>query len=116
MEQLLSVEEFNELLKKWAGKNIKVLKQEIGDNDEALIELESISYSNDTQTIDDYKATHALQLNGLGKIENEGHEFVPLPSLTYEIPLEDSTHYQFDGSRFTLKTDRGTYTIEIDNT
>lgn len=114
MEQdFLTVEQFNELLSQWTGKNIKITKYEIGDHDEALLELDSVSYSKDTRRIDDYEPMHSLFLNGLGKIENEGHDFVPLPSLVYEIPLEDSTEYQYNGNHFALTTERGTYKIEL---
>ncbi|WP_404450615.1 hypothetical protein LG329_09675 [Virgibacillus necropolis] len=114
-QQFLSVEEFNELIKQWTGKNIKISKQEIRDNDETLMKLEDISYSKDTRRIDGYEAMHAIQFNGSGKIENEDHNFKPLPSSTYEIPLEDTTQYQYDGSRFALNTDRGAYTIELED-
>lgn len=112
-QHFLTIEEFNEKLNKWTGKNIKITKQEIGDYDEALIELETISYSKDTRRIDDYEAMHTLQLNGMGRVENEDNNLIPLPSSSYEIPLEDTTHYQFDGSHFALNTERGTYTIEL---
>lgn len=114
MEQhSLSIEEFDELLNKWVGKDIKITKHELDDNDEALMDLESISYSKDTRRIDDYEAMHTLQIIGIGKVENENNEFIPLPSSTYEIPLEDTTKYQFDGNRLTLNTERGKYTIEL---
>jgi hypothetical protein len=112
-QQYLSVEEFNELLQQWNGKTIRISKQEIDDRDDTLLELNSISFSKDTRRIDDYEPKHALQLNGSGKILTDENEFQPLPSSHYEIPLEDSTLYQFDESQFSLITDRATYTIEI---
>lgn len=113
MEQSISIEEFNALLNKWTGKSIKILKHEIEDNDETLMKLDKVSYSEQEGTIDDYVATHTLLLNGMGEIENDDHDFEPLPSPSYEIPLDDTTKYQFDGSRFLLENDRGTYTIEL---
>lgn len=114
-QQSLSIEEFNELFNKWTGKDVKVLKQEIGDNDETLMNLEKVSYLEHTGRLDDYEAKYTLQLNGMGKIENDKNEFEPLPSPSYEIPLDDTTQYQFNGSRFTVKNDRGLYTIELNN-
>ncbi|WP_245837322.1 hypothetical protein [Virgibacillus phasianinus] len=113
MNQELSIEDFNEMLQKWTGKRIKIFKHEIEDNDETLMNLDNVSYAEQDATIDDYVAKHILQLNGTGVIENDDHEHEPLPSPTYEIPLEDSTNYQFDGSRFNLKNDRGHYSIEL---
>lgn len=112
-QDLLSIEAFNELLNKWNGKKIKIAKHEIGDDDETFMKLRDISYAKDTRRIDDYVPKHALQLNGVGEVENEDNELEPLPSSEYEIPLEDSAEYQFDGNKFTLNTDRGVYTIEL---
>ncbi|ASN03880.1 hypothetical protein [Virgibacillus necropolis] len=114
MEQdSISIEEFNESLSKWTGKNIKILKQEIEDNDETLMTLEKVSYIEHTETIDDYVAKYALHLNGTGKIENADNKLEQLPLPSYEIPLEDTTTYQFNGSHFTLKNERAAYMIEL---
>src|SRR5699024_11176819 len=66
-----------------------------------------------TRRIDDYEAMHALQLNGSGKIHTDVNDLKPLPEALYEIPLEDSTLYEFDGETFLLSTDRGIYKIEL---
>lgn len=113
MEQAKSIEEFNALLNKWTGKSIKILKHEIEDNDETLMRLEQVTYQEQTDKIDDYVAKYTLLLTGTGEIENDDDNFEPLPSPSYEIPLDDTTNYQFDDSRFTIKNDRGTYTIEL---
>jgi len=113
-EQYLTIEEFNELITKWSGKTVKIAKQELDDYDETVMELTNVSYETNTRRIDDYVPKHALQLNGTGLIENEMSEQHPLPSSLYEIPLEDSSLYQFDGARFALITDRAIYTIEVD--
>ena len=112
MNKSISIEEFNELLKKWTGKRIRISKHELEDNDETLMKLDEVSYQEQDGTIDDYVATHTLLLSGIGEIENDDNTFEPLPSPSYEIPLDDATNYQFDGSRLSLKNDRGTYTIE----
>ncbi|WP_226035143.1 hypothetical protein [Aquibacillus saliphilus] len=112
-QQYLSVEEFNQLLQKWNGKKIKISKHELKDYDNTLMELNSISYSKDTRRIDGYQSMHSLKLNGPGETQNAENEFEPLPASFYEIPLEDSTLYQYNESQFSLITDRGTYTIEI---
>ena len=112
-QQYLTVEEFNELLQKWNGQTIRISKHELDDNDDTLLKLESISYSKDTRRIDDYEPMHSLLLNGSGKIQTDTNEYQPLPESYYEIPLEDSTLYQYNDEQFFLITDRGTYKIEI---
>ena len=109
----LSVEAFNEQLSKWNGKDIKIVKQEMNDIDEIFISLETINFSKNDQRLDDYEPLYVLQLNGEGKVKTTDNHSVPLPSPLYEIPIEDETSYQFDGTVFTLTTDRGVYTIEI---
>ncbi|WP_337020170.1 hypothetical protein [Oceanobacillus massiliensis] len=111
-QQSLSIEEFNEKLKSWTGKNIKITKREINDLDETVMALTSVSYTNNTRRIDDYVPEHSLMLNGEGEIENEDDEMEPLPAPIYEIPLNDEAEYSFNGTSFSLKTDRGTYSIE----
>ncbi|WP_245843987.1 hypothetical protein [Oceanobacillus rekensis] len=111
-QQALSIEEFNDKLKSWTGKNIKITKKELNDLDETEIELQYVSYSNNTQSIDDYVSEHSLILSGEGEIENAENQMEPLPAPRYEIPLDDTSNYYFDGKLFNLKTDRATYTIE----
>lgn len=111
-EQHLSIETFNEQLQHWIGTTVKVSKDELADEDEAILDLQNVTYQTNTHRLDDYQSMHTLRLNGTGKIENEAHHLQPLPSQVYEIPLEDTSHYTFDGSQFILNTDRGNYTIE----
>lgn len=112
-QSTLSVEEFNELLGQWNGKDIKIIKQEINYIDEVLISLETSSFSKNSERLDDYEPLYVLQLSGTGKVKTADNNYVPLPTPIYDIPIEDDTSYQFDGSIFTIETDRGIYTIEI---
>ncbi|MCG1027700.1 hypothetical protein J5S49_05300 [Virgibacillus halodenitrificans] len=112
-QQYLSIEQFNKLLYKWNGKTVKIAKQELDDYDEVMMRLDRISYETDTRRLDDYEPMHSLHLNGIGEIENASNHFEPLPSPLYEIPLEDTSLYQFDGERFSIVTDRAIYTIEV---
>ena len=109
----LSIEQLNERLQQWHGQTIKITKHELDDFDETLLDLDVISYATNTRRIDDYEPMHALHLNGNGAIETTENNFQPLPISLYEIPLEDSALYEFDGSRFILSTARGVYTIEL---
>ncbi|MFC3041105.1 hypothetical protein ACFOGI_12730 [Virgibacillus xinjiangensis] len=111
-EQFLSIEEFNDLLHKWNGHRVKITKHEMDDIDETFMDLETISYGKDNRRIDDYEPLHELQLNGDAEIETTENEFEPLPSPTYEIPLEDDSLYEKDGSQLIISTDRAVYKIE----
>ncbi|WP_101841964.1 hypothetical protein [Halobacillus sp. Marseille-P3879] len=111
-ERTLTVEEFNQLLQQWSGETIKITKQELEDEDSIIMQLNDISYETDTRRLDEYEPMHALHLNGTGTTQTNEQELQPLPSSMYEIPLEDSTQYQFEGDRFSLVTERGSYTIE----
>ncbi|RDW16470.1 hypothetical protein CWR48_16430 [Oceanobacillus arenosus] len=109
----LSIEEFNALLNQWQGQTIKIIKHELDDLDETLIDLNTISYSTNHRRIDEYEPLHSLRLNGGGAIETETDNFQSLPQSMYEIPLEDYALYEFDGTQFILSTARGVYTIEL---
>ncbi|WP_349408970.1 hypothetical protein [Pseudalkalibacillus sp. SCS-8] len=112
-EQFLTVEQFDELIKQWSGKTIKITKQELGDQDTIMMKLDGISYSKDTRRMDGYEPMYAVHFNGVGTTAIDAQNAEPLPSSYYEIPLEDATQYQYDNTRFTLVTERGTYTIEL---
>ncbi|MGP4081322.1 hypothetical protein ACTWQL_15565 [Pseudalkalibacillus sp. R45] len=109
----LTVEQFNQLIQQWSGKNIKITKQELGDQDTIIMKLDDISYHNDTRRIDDYESLHSIHLIGEGTTETGPQNAQPLPTSSYKIPLEDTTRYQFDDIRFSLVNERGTYTIEL---
>lgn len=111
-KESLTNQAFNDRLKQWIGKNIKIFKHEAGDDDETFLVLQSITHADHPGTIDDYIPAHTLQLNGTGEVENEDNQLEPLPSSVYEIPIEPSTTYQFNGKQFTLSTNRGIYMIE----
>ena len=108
----LTIEEFNQLLQQWQGENIRIQKHELRDEDTVTMNLQEISYESNTRRLDDYTPSHALFLHGQGQTQTGVQNAQPLPSAYYEIPLEDSTRYQHLNDRFTLHTDRGTYTIE----
>lgn len=112
--QFLTIEQFNELINQWNGQNIKIEKMELDDKDEIHLLLTNVSYSTDTHRIDDYKARHALELNGPGEIRSD-QGYYPLPDSTYIIPLQDSSLYEFDGKQFLLTTDRGVYKIRLES-
>lgn len=110
--KFITIEQFNDLLKKWNDDKIKISKLEMDDLDQIVMQLEKVSYKNEIPTIDGYEPIHTLQLNGLGMIHTENDVSEPLPSSFYEIPIENDTLYEFDGITFIISTDRGVYKIE----
>ncbi|MEK4802859.1 hypothetical protein MHI02_15115 [Oceanobacillus sp. FSL K6-0118] len=111
-QHFLTIEQFNDLIRQWNGKQIKIVKHELDDFDETLMDLSAISYSKNGGTIDGYEPIYSLNLNGSGIIGTTINKYESLPSELYEIPLEDSAMYEYDGSRFIVSTSRGVYTIE----
>ncbi|HEX7066523.1 MAG TPA: hypothetical protein VF199_15740 [Bacillales bacterium] len=106
-------QDINELisfLKTWDGKQILISKEENGDRDQTVINLENISMASRGETIDGYVSPISLQLQGQGRAVMSDTE-VPMPSTTYDIPITDLHDAHFDGMRFYMSTDRGTYTI-----
>lgn len=108
----LSIEQFNDLLQKWNDDKIKISKLELNDLDEIVMQLEKVTYVNEVPTIDGYEPIHTLQLNGSGSIHTKNNISEELPMSMYEIPLENDTLYEFDGTTFLISTDRGVYKIE----
>lgn len=111
-EGLLTLEEFNNMLRQWSGRRVKVTKHEMDDLDEAMIDLNAVSYAKQ-QSLDGYVPRYALHLNGDGMIGTHANQYEELPGDVFEIPLEENALYEFDGTRFILSTSRGVYTLEL---
>jgi hypothetical protein len=112
-KHFLTMEEVNEILREWSGKKVKIVKHELDDIDETLINLSKISYAKNDQRIDDYQSEYSLNLNGTGLIETTANNYEDLPNNSFEVPLEEDGLYEFDGDRIILSTTRGVYTLEI---
>ena len=105
--------ELNELiasLKKWDGRDLLISKQENGDRDQTVLRLEDIEMKSRGNTIDGYVSDASLQLKGMGRAVLNDTE-VPMPSASYDIPIDAVYDVHFDGMRFYMSTDRGSYTI-----
>lgn len=111
-QHTVSIEMFHTSLKKWIGKDIRITKYENKDHDVTSLHLETVSYLKNEQRKDDYEPKYALLLGGQGQVLTDNKTFIQLPDDVYEIPLDDLSEYTIDGPRFSLKTDRGVYTIE----
>lgn len=111
-KDFLAIEQFNTYIQNWSNSKVKIMKLEMNDYDEVTMDLDSITYKNEILTIDGYEPIHTLQLNGTGTILTESSMSEPLPSPTYEIPIEKNTLYEFDGNTFIISTDRAVYKLE----
>lgn len=110
MQQQQEINELLSFLKTWDGKQILISKEENGDRDQTIINLENITMANQGETIDGYVSPISLQLQGEGRAVMSDTE-VPMPSTTYDIPISALQDAHFDGMRFYMSTDRGNYTI-----
>jgi len=106
-------EEINALissLKAWDGSQVLISKEENGDRDQTIMKLDKISLADHGDTIDDYVSPLSLQLEGNGRAIMSDTE-VPMPSSTYDIPIDELYDAHFDGMRLYMSTGRGSYTI-----
>src|SRR5690625_6960799 len=98
----LTIDELNELLNQWTGQYVKVTKHEIDDLDKTVIDLDSISYNKNHDTIDDYQSKYTMHLNGVGHVMTAQNKARALPEDQYDIPLENDALYEFDGTEFII--------------
>ena len=111
-EEIKSIKEFNALINRWSGKEIKIVKHETKDTDETILLLDKVLFKENINRIDDYEPKYELKVIGRGLIETEKNDFEPLPESSYEIALDDHTKYTFDGSHFYITSERGDYSIQ----
>lgn len=104
------IEELISSLRAWDDAEVLISKEEKGDRDQTVLKLSDISLTNNGETIDGYFAPLSLQLSGDGRTIMEDTD-VPLPSGTYNIPMNELHDAHFDGMRLYVTTDRGSYTI-----
>ena len=109
--EMTSIEAFHEQLKKWSGTTIHITKQESQDWDHIYLELTNVTFHRQQPDIDGYRSRYILQLHGKGNIQNDDETMQPLPDDTYDIPLQDTAMYEWDGNQFTISTERALYKI-----
>lgn len=96
-------------LSSWGGQRILITKEENGDLDQTILNLERVEMD-ENHFIDDYTPDHSIQLVGNGQTVFE-HGNMPLPYQSYDIPIENIYKVSADQGRILIRTDRGTYTI-----
>ncbi|GGE37384.1 hypothetical protein GCM10011391_15340 [Pullulanibacillus camelliae] len=97
-------------LKAWQGSQILITKEEEGDIDQTVINLQRLDMENYEHAFDDYLPQAALQLAGVGQTINEANS-EPLPYGQFDIPLDQIHEIQCNPEEIFIKTDRGTYMI-----
>jgi len=112
-KHFLTMKELDERLKSMQGKEIEVTKMEQKDLDVVHIVLDKVTYDKDIFRLDDYEARYTLELHGVGTIETDKGNAVPLPSPVYEIPLDHKTMREWDGDELVISTERGVYKIVV---
>lgn len=98
------------VLKKWDGHDLLISKLENEDHDQTVLRLEEVEMKECGETIDGYVPDVALLLKGQGRVILENIE-EPMPSNSYEIPLDSLYDIHYDEIRLYLATKRGSYTI-----
>lgn len=104
------IETLTEALNAWDGQQILISKEENGDQDQTVMRLNEVSLNERGQTIDGYVSPVSLLLEGDGRAVMEDTD-VPMPSSSYDIPVNEIYDAHFDGLRLYVSTNRGSYTI-----
>ncbi|WP_134700194.1 hypothetical protein [Ammoniphilus sp. YIM 78166] len=92
-------------------KSILISKEEDGDLDQVLLDIEEVSIGTLEQPDPDgYVSPQSLLFRGEGTIVNNTKD--PLPQDVYEIPLYGTWITQNKGTSFQIRTERGLYTIQ----
>jgi hypothetical protein len=107
----LQIEELMAFLNQWNGQEVQIIKEEDGDMDLTVMTLNQTSLIERTPTIDGYVSPLSLRMEGNGYVVHENNHLEELPLATFDIPVDSLREDHFDGTRLTLLTDRGTYTI-----
>lgn len=111
--EFITLEQLTNMLSQWHGKQVTISKVEMDDYDEVFMQLEDITYQSESNHLDPYEPSFTLQLEGTGKKYTDHGQYEELPSSSYEIPLQKSALYEYDGQQFLISTERGTYKISI---
>lgn len=109
----LGTDQLKHLLQQWQGHEIRIVKEEDGDKDYTILQLDRVEYDQRPKTMDDYVSARFLRLCGSGTVVLE-NSHAPLPDDRYEIPLDHVIDGNFDGTQLYLTTDRGSYTLSSD--
>ena len=96
-------------LREWEGHKILITKEEEGDIDQTVIELQRLDLENYQNAFDDYLPQASLQLAGTG--QTIGEVDAPLPYGQFDIPIDQIKEVQCNAEEIFIRTERGTYMI-----
>ncbi len=89
-------------------ERVKVVKIEMSDLDETLINLDEVSYAKENHDEDDYEPRYALHLNGPGKIGTTENNFEAPPRINLKYHwkttrfMNMTVHVSFDDITWSL--------------
>ncbi len=93
------------------NKSILISKEEDGDLDQVLLDIEEVSLETlERPDPDGYVSPQSLLFRGEGTVVSDTE--VRLPQDVYEIPLYGTWITQNKGTSFQIRTERGLYTIQ----
>ena len=104
------LDDLKDLLNQWVGRKILITKEENGDIDQTLIDLERLDQEAYDHKNDDYLPQTAIQLVGNGKTIGNG-ENAALPYGLFDIPFDDAEEIHVDVEGVFLRTSRAIYTF-----
>ena len=112
-KHFLSMQDLDDRLKALKGSEIEVEKKEQQDLDIVHIALDDVRYDKDFHKFDEYESEYTLELHGVGTIETDVGNAVPLPSPVYEIALDVDTmrEYEENDNELIISTERAAYKI-----
>ncbi|WP_027726218.1 hypothetical protein [Tuberibacillus calidus] len=103
------IEELKKVLQQWIGRRILVTKEENGDLDQTVIDLERFNEEVYNHT-DEYLPKTAVQLIGSGQTLTNDSQ-AALPYASFDIPIEEALELHCDAEGVFFRTARAVYTL-----
>lgn len=102
--------ELRSVLEQWVGRKILITKEENGDIDQTLIDLERLDEEVYDNHHDDYLPGTAVQMVGNGQTVSDGAN-AALPYSSFDIPVDEAEELHCDVEGVFLRTARAVYTF-----
>lgn len=105
-----AIRDLEDILNQWIGHRILITKEENGDLDQTVIDLERYDREDYENGRDDYLPKAAFQLIGQGQTVGD-NRYPALPYSSFDIPLDDISEIHSDPEGVFFRTDRAVYTL-----
>ncbi|WP_047151061.1 hypothetical protein [Aneurinibacillus tyrosinisolvens] len=105
------VSQLKDALDAWCGQTLLITKEEDGDTDSTILQLDEVVVKEREETVDDYIPSRSLLLKGNGSVRSETAVAAPLPYESYEIPIEEIYESELGAADVQIVTDRARYRI-----